>query len=50
VRGDLLQKLERLAEAAAEFARAAELTRNDRERTLLLERAARCVAATAPPP
>jgi predicted RNA polymerase sigma factor len=49
VRGDLLQKLERPAEAAAEFARAATLTRNVRERTLLLERAARCTARTAPP-
>jgi RNA polymerase sigma factor (sigma-70 family) len=40
VRGDLLLKLGRLAEARAEFERAASLTRNSRERTLLLERAA----------
>jgi predicted RNA polymerase sigma factor len=41
VRGDLLAKLGRFAEARAEFERAASLTRNTRERTLLLERAAR---------
>ncbi|MFI0823657.1 RNA polymerase sigma factor [Streptomyces roseolus] len=35
VRGDLLARLGRSAEARAEFARAAELTRNERERTLL---------------
>jgi RNA polymerase sigma factor (sigma-70 family) len=40
VRGDLLEKLGRLDEARAEFARAATLTRNLRERDLLLERAA----------
>jgi RNA polymerase sigma-70 factor, ECF subfamily len=40
VRGDLLQKLGRLDEARAEFERAAALTRNERERTLLLDRAA----------
>jgi RNA polymerase sigma factor (sigma-70 family) len=40
VRGDLLFKLGRHAEARAEFERAAELTRNDRERHLLLQRAA----------
>ena len=45
VRGDLLRKLERHAEAAAEFRRAAELTRNERERRLLLGRAAECEAA-----
>ena len=39
VRGDLLAKLGRGDEAAAEFRRAAELTRNERERRLLLERA-----------
>ncbi|HWM03585.1 MAG TPA: RNA polymerase sigma factor [Actinophytocola sp.] len=39
VRGDLLAKLDRHAEARAEFSRAAELTRNERERTLLLARA-----------
>jgi len=40
VRGDLLTKLGRLDEACEEFARAAALTRNVRERELLLERAA----------
>jgi RNA polymerase sigma factor (sigma-70 family) len=42
VRGDLLVKLGRAGEARAEFERAAELTRNARERELLLERAAAC--------
>jgi RNA polymerase sigma factor (sigma-70 family) len=42
VRGDLLAKLGRMDEARAEFERAASLTRNARERTLLLERAAAC--------
>jgi RNA polymerase sigma-70 factor (ECF subfamily) len=42
VRGDLLRKLGRLAEARAEFERAAGLTRNERERKLLLDRAAAC--------
>lgn len=40
VRGDLLAKLGRHAEARAEFERAAALTRNQRERELLLARAA----------
>ncbi len=40
VRGDLLAKLGRFSEAHAEFERAASLTRNTRERELLLERAA----------
>ncbi|MCX4512690.1 sigma-70 family RNA polymerase sigma factor [Streptomyces sp. NBC_01619] len=40
VRGDLLARLGRGAQARAEFARAAELTRNARERELLLARAA----------
>jgi RNA polymerase sigma factor (sigma-70 family) len=40
VRGDLLAKLGRNDEARAEFERAASLTRNLRERELLLERAA----------
>jgi RNA polymerase sigma factor (sigma-70 family) len=40
VRGDFLAKLGRLDEARAEFERAAGLTRNARERALLLERAA----------
>lgn len=39
VRGDLLYKLNRLDEARAEFERAAALTRNAREQTLLLHRA-----------
>jgi RNA polymerase sigma factor (sigma-70 family) len=39
VRGDLLAKLGRFGEAGAEFARAAQLTRNERERALLLRRA-----------
>jgi RNA polymerase sigma factor (sigma-70 family) len=38
VRGDLLAKLGRNAEARAEFERAASLTRNERERALLLGR------------
>lgn len=42
VRGDLLFKLGRLAEARVEFERAAAMTRNVREQNLLLERAARC--------
>ncbi|WP_282940011.1 RNA polymerase sigma factor [Paenibacillus sp. RC67] len=42
VRGDLLVKLERFAEAREEFERAATLTRNERERELLLKRAAEC--------
>ncbi|HEY6863384.1 MAG TPA: DUF6596 domain-containing protein, partial [Burkholderiales bacterium] len=41
VRGDLLAKLGRKAEARVEFERAASLTQNARERKLLLERAAR---------
>jgi len=42
VRGDLLVKLGRMPEARAEFERAAALTRNARERELLLARAAAC--------
>ena len=42
VRGDLLMKLGRLAEAELEFQEAASLTRNSREQRLLLERAASC--------
>jgi predicted RNA polymerase sigma factor len=41
VRGDLLYKLGRFVEAREEFDRAASMTRNARERKLLLERAAR---------
>jgi RNA polymerase sigma-70 factor, ECF subfamily len=42
VRGDLLKKLSRLEEARAEFERAAAMTQNERERRLLLDRAAAC--------
>ncbi len=42
VRGDLLAKLGRYAEAGVAFARAASLARNERERALLLARAAAC--------
>lgn len=49
VRGDLLAKLGRVDEACAEFTRAAGLTRNARERALLLARAAACAAGKAPP-
>jgi RNA polymerase sigma factor (sigma-70 family) len=42
VRGDLLARLGRNAEAAAEFRAAAALTRNVPERTVLLRRAAAC--------
>jgi RNA polymerase sigma factor (sigma-70 family) len=41
VRGDLLERLGRGKEACAEFERAADLTRNTREREMLLERASR---------
>ncbi|MEC4020630.1 RNA polymerase sigma factor [Streptomyces sp. H27-D2] len=50
VRGDLLAKLGRLDEARAEFERAASLTRNGRERTLLLDRADTCAAGAGPGP
>jgi predicted RNA polymerase sigma factor len=43
VRADLF-KLDRFDEARAEFERAAALTRNTRERELLLERARACKA------
>jgi len=42
VRADLLSRLGRPEEARAEYERAAALTRNERERTLLLDRAAAC--------
>lgn len=45
VLGDLLFKLERFAEATAEFERAAAMTRNERERALLTCRAATARAA-----
>ena len=44
VRGDLLTKLGRHGEARAEFERAAQLARNERERKLLLARAAEAAA------
>jgi predicted RNA polymerase sigma factor len=50
VRGDLLDRLHRYTEATAEFTRAAALTQNARERTLLLDRAAKSAAkATSSP-
>jgi predicted RNA polymerase sigma factor len=42
VRGDLLEKLGRREEARAEFEKAASITRNERERRFLLERARIC--------
>src|SRR5262245_17131083 len=47
VRGDFLAKLGRFAEARGEFERAAALTRNARERDLLLGRAAECARNAA---
>ena len=49
VRGDLLRKLGRFDEARAEFERAAALTRNERERRLLLDRAAACAVESERP-
>jgi RNA polymerase sigma-70 factor (ECF subfamily) len=49
VRADLLAKLGRGQEARAEFERAASLTRNKREQTVLLKRAAECADGSAPP-
>jgi RNA polymerase sigma-70 factor, ECF subfamily len=48
VRGDLLAKLGRFDDARAELERAASLTRNARERELLLERAAACARGQTP--
>jgi RNA polymerase sigma factor (sigma-70 family) len=48
VRGDLLAKLGRFGEARTELERAASLTRNARERDLLLERAAACARSLPP--
>ncbi|MFD6752849.1 RNA polymerase sigma factor [Micromonospora gifhornensis] len=48
VLGDLLAKLGRYDEAAAEFTRAAELTGNAREQALLRDRAADCAAGMPP--
>lgn len=47
VRGDLLVKLGRYDEARKEFERAASLTQNERERTLLLNRALECGKGTS---
>jgi RNA polymerase sigma factor (sigma-70 family) len=47
VRGDLLFKLGRFDEARRDFERAASLTKNAREQTLLLERAAACARSAA---
>jgi len=44
VRGDLLAKLGRFADARMDFERAASMTQNVRERELLLARAAECAA------
>jgi RNA polymerase sigma-70 factor, ECF subfamily len=48
VRGDLLARLGRVDEAGAEFKRAATLTRNARERELLLARARDCLSGAVP--
>jgi RNA polymerase sigma factor (sigma-70 family) len=48
-RADLLAKLSRFDEARSEFERAASLTRNARQRQLLLARAAACARGAAPP-
>jgi RNA polymerase sigma factor (sigma-70 family) len=50
VRGDLLDQLGRFDEARAEFERAASLTRNARERAVLLGRASACARHGAQPP
>jgi predicted RNA polymerase sigma factor len=42
VRGELLRRVGRRAEARAELERAASMTHNERERALLLHRAAEC--------
>jgi predicted RNA polymerase sigma factor len=47
VRGDLLEKLGRYAEARTEFERAAVLARNAREQELLLARACACAERRA---
>jgi RNA polymerase sigma factor (sigma-70 family) len=49
VRGDLLLKLGRAAEARAEFQRASELTRNTRERELTAQRAESALAGVEDP-
>jgi RNA polymerase sigma factor (sigma-70 family) len=50
VRGDLLAKLGRYAEARKEFEKAASMTRNEREKEMLLERAAACSHGFLMPP
>jgi RNA polymerase sigma-70 factor (ECF subfamily) len=45
IRGDLLEKLGRFSEAGTEYERAASLAQNERDRALLLARAARCAHA-----
>lgn len=47
VRGDLLEKLGKSEQAAAEFTRAAQLAKNERERTLLMRRADACAQRPA---
>jgi RNA polymerase sigma factor (sigma-70 family) len=49
VRGDLLERAGRFAEAGAAFAEAAALTRNEGERTVLLRRAQENAASGLPP-
>jgi predicted RNA polymerase sigma factor len=49
VRGDLLEKLGRYTEARVEFEQAASLTQNQRQRDLLLDRAAVCEHAGSSP-
>jgi predicted RNA polymerase sigma factor len=49
VRGDLLLKLGRGAEAKVELEKAAVMATNPRERSLLLMRAADCTNEVAPP-
>jgi len=48
VRGDLLARLGCNAEAASEFERAAAMTRNEREKKFLLERARKCASEDTP--
>jgi predicted RNA polymerase sigma factor len=47
VRGDLLKKLGRFDEARREFERAAALTRNERERELLIASARACADSSS---
>jgi predicted RNA polymerase sigma factor len=49
VRADLLERLGRREEARAEFERAASLTRNERERAVLLDRARACTGGMREP-